>query len=171
MGKIIEPVVKPKTILAIDPGVTTGLAYKLPDGSYQTVALGQYEEDAVWNSITPNLDLVIYENFKCVIISKFGLYTVRLIGGIQALCKSRGIRLVKQEPADRKPFVVLAASYLKEHDHTTWMIHQKDALAQLMCYEYRNGNTQHISTAVTEEMRKINKQKKPKPAYRGLGRV
>lgn len=164
MGKIVN-LENNKIIMAIDPGVTTGIAYKLPDGSYETVAIGQYEEDEVWDSITNNIGLVIYENFKCITISTYGLYTVRLIGGIIALCRANKIPIIKHEPAHRKPYLRFSKQYLREHDKTGIMIHQQDALAHLMKWDHEAGN---LKIDLREEVKRLAVGKH-KSAYRGLG--
>lgn len=129
-----------KAILAFDPGVSTGVAYKMPDGEYMTVCLGQYEEDEVWGCIDPNtISAVLYEEFKCTTISKFGLYTVRLIGGIIALCHANKIQVVRQHPQQRRSFIPIAKKYLQDNKGERFKIHEVDALSHIMYFEYQTG--------------------------------
>lgn len=151
----------PNTILAFDPGVTTGMAYKMPDGSYMTVALGQYAEIDVWDSITPSIDLVLYEEFKATDISKYGLYTVRLIGGILAICHKLEIKVQKQQPQQRRSFIPYARQHIKETKGDTYVIHEVDALSHIFFYEYRNNIRQFDVAAMAQTGKGVKR-------YRGL---
>ena len=74
---------------------------------------------------------VICENFATAgRISTYGLHTVRIIGGIQALCWNKNIPLVLRMPQHRYSKQKLAnASPIPK------TIHEKDALAHLLSWE------------------------------------
>lgn len=161
MGRLVS-LATDEPMLAIDPGVSTGMAYRMPDGSYETVVLGQWDEEEVWSSITPNLGTVIYENFRCKVISKYGLYTVRMIGGIIALCKAYKIPCIRQEPPERRIFVPVAQQYLRKHKQDSFVIHEADALAHMFAFNNKNGG---LSPELRQAIRTVPKR----PAFKGLG--
>lgn len=132
-GRHVEAMVN---ILAIDPGGTTGIAIKL-GGNYQTCVVESAED--LWNLVSSTAwDAVIYEQFATGgLISKYGLHTTRLIGGIQALCHHFSVRCFAQPPQRRKAYLERAIDVLRElhksnHD---WLEHEKDALAHLLAWE------------------------------------
>lgn len=151
------------TILGIDPGVTTGLAYKMPNGSYMTTVLGQYDEKEVWDSITPNIDLVLYEEFKAITISTYGLYTVRVIGGILAICHKLGIKVIRQHPQQRRSFIVPAEDHIRRTKGSRHVVHEVDALSHIFYYEYKNGLREFDINALAERSKNLKK-----PRYHGL---
>lgn len=128
-----------RSILAIDPGITTGLAWRAPDGSYHTATAKDSFQD-VWKELDPGLiELVVYENFSAQTISKYGLETVRLIGSIQGVCWARGIRTHVQQPQFRRAFLDAASKHLTTaHGASGFVVHQTDALAHLMAFIHHN---------------------------------
>ncbi len=134
-------------ILAIDPGGTTGIAYKDTESKgspdlYVTATAKTPEE--LTELITPVLDLVIIENFRAQRIDRHGLYTVRLVGGVQVLCAHLKIKLVVQPPIMRRAFIHEARTLVKPNS----VVHEVDALAHLLAWEYKNGyRTGRVATA------------------------
>lgn len=117
-------------ILSIDPGGTTGIAIKT-DGRYTTCVCKSDEE--LWELFRNTPDVVIIENFVAELISKYGLSTVQLVGGVKALCWTKRIPLIVHPPQKRKAFLEQAKEILSK-DHRE--IHEVDALAHLLAYEY-----------------------------------
>jgi len=128
-GTSDKPKLKFNRIVAIDPGGTTGVASKI-NGEYNTYVL--HDEEELWHLINEKPDLVICENFVAELISKYGLYTVQLVGGIKALCYTHNIPLVIQMPQKRIAFVKPAKEMIRR-GHPD---HEHDALAHLLAFEY-----------------------------------
>lgn len=126
-----------KAILAIDPGGTSGIALWLPDGKYITnVAL---TPEDTWSYIDPDtISRVLCENYHGQIISTYGLHTVRIIGGIMALCWKYDIPYQGRPPQARYPRLEAAKFYLKQNKGDTFVVHEADALAHLMVWQAGN---------------------------------
>lgn len=116
-------------ILAIDPGVTSGIAWHDAKGYHTTITK---DEGEIWALLTGiPWKCVVFETFATSgRISAPGLHTVRLIGGIQALCRHLGIPTCSQTPQHRYPFQLPARKML----HGA-IIHEQDAMAHLLRYE------------------------------------
>jgi len=116
-------------VIAIDPGITTGIAFHNP-GGYKTIATK--DEDEIWSLLTGvPWECVIFETFATSgRISAPGLATVRLVGGIQALCKHLKLRTCPHSPQARYPYQKQAKQMLP---HT--VIHEQDAMAHLLRWE------------------------------------
>ena len=117
-------------IIAIDPGISTGIAWHDVEGYHTLVTK---DEGDIWSLLVGiKWDCVIYEDFVTSgRIGAPGLATVRLIGGILALCKHMGLQTCKHMPQARYPFQLEARKKL----HGA-IIHEQDALAHLLRYEY-----------------------------------
>lgn len=121
-------------IVAVDVGNTAGIAIKL-GSEYLTST--EVTPENVWHLVADNeWDVVIYENFATSFhISKYGLYTVRLIGGIQAICMLKSTKCIGQQPQYRKAFQQQAHTFLKRLNRS-FMVHEEDALAHLFAFEH-----------------------------------
>lgn len=121
------------TVLSIDPGGTTGMATRI-EGEIHTFVCKEPEE--VFNFIIQCKDVLkvcVVEGFAAQTISTYGLHTVRIIGGVYALCYEHNIKYEHHQPQARYPFQQEAKRLLADK-HT--VIHEKDALAHLLRYEY-----------------------------------
>lgn len=121
-------------VLAIDPGGTTGMALRIDESKYATFTCSEPSE--VYQFIKTNQQLlkaVIIETFQAQIITKYGLHTVRIVGGVEALCYIFEIEYIKHMPQERSAFQEDAEEILKETNH---VVHEEDALAHLLRYEY-----------------------------------
>lgn len=127
----------PQVIIACDPGPqqpgTIGIAIRTPSG-YSTAPY--FVQAEVWELLhKQHFDLCIVEFFATSgRISKHGLGTVEMVGAITAICATRRIPLVRQAPFQRKAFIARA----KEIVSNTAVIHEVDALAHLLYWEYKN---------------------------------
>lgn len=132
-------------MVGIDPGVATGFAVKFPDGTYATATLTAPEQ--LWDLLRQyRPERVAFEAFAAQHISKYGLHTVELVGSIRGLCFVLGMRPYGQQPQARRSFLPTAERILtdmlkaqgrkfantKDKDN-----HELDALAHLLCLEYR----------------------------------
>lgn len=126
-----------KTVLSIDPGGTTGIAIRFPNGEIETFVCKTPEElyDFI-KQVRENLEQIVIEDFNAETISKYGIYTVRLVGGVTALARVFEIPLKVQLPQMRYPFRVEAQNIVK--DRRT-VIHERDALSHLLRFEYDNN--------------------------------
>lgn len=126
-----------KFTLAIDPGGTSGMATNIL-GSYKTFVCITPEE--VFSYLIRNKDLfstVVIETFQAQLIGKWGLHTVRIVGGVYALCFEHKIEYVPHMPGERKAFLKEAKDYLRQNDRNALRHdHEMDALAHLMRHEY-----------------------------------
>lgn len=122
-------------VLAIDPGGTTGLAFRI-NGKIGTSTTGTPKQ--LYDFILELQDQwqqIIVEDFASSgKLSTYGLYTIRLIGGIEALCIEHRIPITVQMPQFR-----YHARMAAEHYWTTTtrrhVIHEHDALMHLLAWE------------------------------------
>src|SRR3990167_8557747 len=125
------------TIIAIDPGGTTGLATRATYGGQTDlkVCVTETREELFEFIHSVHPTTIIIERFATAgRLSKDGLYTIELVGGVKALCFDHKIPLIIHTPQQRKAWLHLAEAWLVGHypDHTE---HELDALAHLLCYE------------------------------------
>ena len=119
-------------ILAIDPGQSIGIAVKIA-GSYNTCTLRE-AKDLYALILSHNWGVVVYEKFiSSGMISKFGLYTIELVGAIQALCTEHNINCCMHTPIMRKTFQQDAKAKASSK-----VDHEVDAMAHLLKWEYDN---------------------------------
>lgn len=123
-------------VIAIDPGVTTGIAIKAEGRYITTIHRDRFE---VWKllSAASSEATIVIEDFGTNIINTNGLYTVRMIGAVQAIAWLRGCTLVMQRPQFRKPWLNQAKEMLL--NEKPFVIHEVDALAHLLGWEYANS--------------------------------
>lgn len=122
-------------VLALDPGVTTGAAFR--ETNIHTLILGTPE--AVYSWIEDrNWDAVVYESFYTGNrINKYGLATVKLIGGILALCWYKNINTYERPPQAK-------IAFMNDAKKITTREHEVDALAHLLSWEYKYANTKTL---------------------------
>jgi hypothetical protein len=125
-----------KTILAIDPGGTTGIAYRMPNDELLTCAVTTPQE--LWAFFSPiKPDIVVFEIFATGNrVDRYMIYTIELVGGIKAACEILDIQGYAHSPQMRKSFLAEADVILRAK-RTPYVVHEKDALAHLLCIEYR----------------------------------
>jgi len=121
-------------ILAIDPGVTAGIAIYV-DEKINTCVIKDPTELYDLIKLNP-WDIVVYEDYAGTTISGAGLYTVRLIGSIIGICHILNKACIAQRPQSRLPYIRQAFNILgKSHQE-----HEADALAHLLKYMEKNIN-------------------------------
>lgn len=127
-----------ENIVAFDPGGHTGIAARI---NGQLVTCVADKPVQAWEFISPQLDVVVYERFaSSVATSHDALYTIELVGGIQALCWKLGVPVIRHEPQNRKAFMEEAIQLVKEMRNgeplTSLAVHEYDALAHLLAHEH-----------------------------------
>lgn len=147
------------SIMAIDPGMTTGIAARLPDGTYWT-GLAHTLEEVITFLLDIQPDIVIYERFATAgRISQYGLQTVELVGMIRGMAQTlayldgKQIKLIRCTPAQRK-MRQFEADYFVRHEqgNSQRLVHCKDALAHLFAWEVRNGIRSAENTRVAQPL-------------------
>ena len=136
------------TTMSIDPGGKSGVAFRLDDGKILTCVCEslfdkntklRFDATELYEMLSlPNITHVIVETFQAQTIDKYGLHTVRLVGAIEAICWYRKIPLTKHMPQDRYPFKEEAKEILQSFKRA-YMVHELDALAHLLRWEFDNG--------------------------------
>lgn len=132
-------------LLAIDPGITTGIATYIREdgvGTYNTCVIPKSFE-AVYSFITQmDWDVVILEGFATPgLIASYGIDTVELIGAIKALCWLRGMKLVVQYPIERRGNLEDAKRMMTEVlKNKHYQTHERDALSHILTYMRKTVN-------------------------------
>lgn len=127
--KVAEP------ILAIDPGMTIGIAMLSEDGKYHTCTITNPVE--LYDLIGTHWSHVVVEQFIAQgRLSSHCIYTIEQIGAIKAICTLRGVPISTQVPQTRRAFLEKSYDYLRMTVHSNIATHEIDALAHLMAYTY-----------------------------------
>jgi hypothetical protein len=128
------PVTTGRTVLALDPGGSTGIALRLPNGAWETNTVTDPAD--LWDFIRERPDVVVFEIFSTSgRVDKYMIYTIELVGGIKALCYALSIRSIAHAPVKRYPFLAQAEELVRGQEHTR---HEVDALAHLLAFESRS---------------------------------
>lgn len=126
-------------VIAIDPGITTGIATYLDD-KYGSLELTPYM--SVWDLLDNEAmlwDLVVCENFTAQEISKYGITTVKIIGGIESICHRRKIPIQFHRNVDRIPYIPRAKKLLLDlHGMRLPKDHRIDSMAHLLRWKTLN---------------------------------
>lgn len=125
-------------ILAIDPGISTGIATKI-NLAYNTFTTKQ-NSDVYEIVYEYPWDYVVIEQYSTTLIGKYGLRTVELVGAVEGLCYIQKLRLIKRNPIQRTPFVPRAKTLMKELELGVGLLdevvnHQVSALSHLLGFE------------------------------------
>jgi len=125
-----------RLVMAFDPGGTTGVAFRTAGGALVTTACKDPNDvyDLI-KSAAGTETFVVYERFRAHRVDQYGLHTVRICGGIQALCHVYGLSLTEHVPGERLPFMDFARHALQGR---SIVIHEVDATAHLLAWEYNN---------------------------------
>lgn len=129
--RVSRPARRGLTVLAIDPGGSTGLALRLPDSTLLTVTTTLPSE--LYDFFRSPPDEVVLEPFNTAgQVDRYMIYTMDLVGGVKAICYLLGIKCFIQPPQRRYPWLQEAEALLAPKEHTK---HEVDALAHLLAHE------------------------------------
>lgn len=122
-----------KTILSIDPGGTTGVAVRYPNGDWMTCNASTPSE--LWDFFTERPDEVVFEVFSTGgRVDHWMIYTIELVGGMKALIYGLNLHGFAHSPGFRYTHMAQAEALLRGQQHTP---HEVDALAHLLAHEGR----------------------------------
>lgn len=143
------------TILAIDPGISTGVAIYVDTHIevYKDVPADQYDEFLkaaeylmlvvtepikLWDLVQAHRpSVIVCENFAAGgLISKDGQATIRLVGAMELAAYITDAEFVLQFPSERKPFIPVARQMLIQRGRTP-ISHEVDSLSHLLLYQHR----------------------------------
>lgn len=142
------------TILALDPGITTGVAIRKDERTVRSdesgwpaafvdseyLALVVTEPTKLWDLVqTHKPSTIVIENFAAGgLISKDGQATIRLVGAMELAAYITGADLVLQFPSERRAFLDKARQMLVQRPTgRAPIVHEIDAMAHLLLYEHR----------------------------------
>lgn len=127
------------SLLAIDPGSRyNGMASKI-QGVYNTWELNNHEA-VWWTVLNGQWEHVIIEDFVTVEISRYGTFTLKIIGGVMAICYQRNIPITIQQPGERITFIPRADELmLKVHGYKHPRDHEQSAMAHMLKWEKANA--------------------------------
>jgi hypothetical protein len=140
---------QPPVVLGIDPGVSTGVALAhYMGGEWQYHTSTHREPHTVWELIQFPIKVLIVENFSAQLISKYGIHTVEVVGGVIALAWKHGIQVVRDTPQQRRPYLEYAKAQVPPRGaHTQHDLrHEVDALSHVVRYLYQNGHITSLAT-------------------------
>lgn len=129
-------------IAAIDPGLTTGIAYRFSHGEWGTVSVPRSMKEVVLvqlESYQPKI--IIIETFIGMgYLSKYGIETMELVGAIKFWCIWREAELVRRTNVQRRPLIPVAKDMLLERKKKlgasfSFTDHEMDALSHLLSWE------------------------------------
>lgn len=122
---------------SIDPGMTTGLAFRLNGDLHTCVVTDEHE---IFDLIE-GMEQVVIERFQTAgRLSAPGLITIELVGSVRGWCYAKGIPLTMQFPVDRYPFMREAQRAIGTViQPSKWAKHEVDALAHLLTWEYKHA--------------------------------
>lgn len=136
-------------LIACDPGGTTGMAFRFDNNEWGTIAvplLNQLEVTEKIASFARNSTVqqpltVCVEQFSsgANYMSKHGINTIELVGGIIHVCNLYNIICFRHAPMHRTPFQKQAHELLVERRTSmkkSFEVHEEDALAHLLRLEH-----------------------------------
>lgn len=140
-------------VIAVDPGLNVGIAYKFPNGNFGTATMpNQPDWDTNMQALLLELDerkpdIIVFEGFTGrQAFNKFSIETTEMVGAIRGFCLLKHIAYVKQMPGDRIMRVPSATRMLEERraalraagEKWTFTNHEVSALAHLLTWEINN---------------------------------
>lgn len=136
-------------LIAIDPGGTTGMAFRFENQEWGTLAVPLSHQLEVTEkiasyarSVGSSLTVAVEQFSTMQYLSKDGINTIELVGGIVHVCALYNIVCFRHAPMHRTPFQANAHEMLVERRNklgrkiASFVVHEEDALAHLLRLEY-----------------------------------
>lgn len=125
-------------LCAIDPGITTGMAFRI--GGKLATCVGYSDEEVL--DLIHDVDVVVIERFATAgRLSAPGLITIELVGQVRGWCRAQGIHCETAIPQARYAYMQEAINNIgvgKLIEPSRVQQHERDALAHLLSWEFRN---------------------------------
>lgn len=151
-------------IIAIDPGLTTGMAFRFDNQNWATKTITpEAGMLGVLSEITkrePSL-VVIEAYIGSAALNKYAIETLELIGAVRGVCLIRGVPVEKRIPAVRKLMELEAGAFLTARKKAmrgvfNYTVHEVSALAHLLTWE------RHVAKrSVVPKPATVNRVSKP----------
>lgn len=148
-------------IMAIDPGLNIGLAFRFKNGNFGTMTMTKQDD---WNRNMYDLVEEIRQRVPRVVVIEsfvgfqmqnvYGIETMELIGAVRGACLVLDIPCVKQTPSQRMTRVPSAKRMLEERkaemraigQRWTYTNHEESALAHLLTREAAVANAAKLAS-------------------------
>jgi hypothetical protein len=149
-----EPKVTWKYTMAIDPGGTSGLAFRMPDGEIITARAVTFEQvlDYFLGDIHKPEQVVLEEwTYFSMKVTPQGALTADICAGVRGVCYVQHIPLALRVPAARQPMQDAAERWYKQTKKKRTIAkidsHECDALAHLLTWENLHPDLQRQTNA------------------------
>lgn len=130
-------------VLAVDPGISTGLAWLPWDGPIETTVAPNPAAvaEVIWR-LRPEI-LVVEWFVTGQRLNQYSRTTIEICGGCEMLAYVIGARVIRHTPKHREKFLPAAERILiarwgprgsLDHDGGVWTSHQQDAMGHALCY-------------------------------------
>lgn len=127
------------SIVALDPGLTSGFAIRFDNGKWGTAAIPRSMMAVINSLVEYKPTIIIVETFIGMgYLSKYGIETMEVIGAIKYWCLLNNCELVRRTNAQRRPSMPKAIEMLSERKAllgVRYVDHETDALAHLLSWE------------------------------------
>ncbi len=127
-------------IISIDPGGTTGLAVSV-GGEVATCT--ETDPEIVW-SMCQRFDVIVIERFATSgMMSRYGLWTIELVGGVRAIAYLHNKQLFIHSPQERYAYQQIAHKMLLDRK-VPFVIHEEDSTAHMLAYMERKDDQSYV---------------------------
>lgn len=156
-------------IISVDPGGSTGMAFRLDDAerSFACITIPGYDIPEVVGQIAKRATIVqavVIESFLGIQYrSAHGIETLELLGAVRGVCALLGIPCIKQAPAQRTAKERIARTMLQERTKALGLAftpHEVSALAHLLTFEAAVSKAAGIVTTAPPVIRKVARAKR-----------
>lgn len=135
--------------MAIDPGGTSGLAFRMPNGQVLTAKAQTFEQvlDYFLGDIQRPEQVVLEEwNYFSGHVTPEGSLTADICAGVRGVCYVLNIPLALRSPGARQPMQKTAEAWYKKEKQRKSLLkidsHECDALAHLLTWENIHADLQ-----------------------------